>query len=70
MPQTFPHALVACIRDGRPPLADEIIAVTEKIWRDTGAPAQFSADDVKIAVWLALAGSHSSFEISPVLRAA
>ena len=34
MPCLFPSALVACIRDGRPPQADELAWLSERFWNE------------------------------------
>ena len=33
MQRLFPHALLACISEGRAPQAHEVAAVTDKVWR-------------------------------------
>ncbi|NTZ42546.1 hypothetical protein G7A66_05485 [Altererythrobacter sp. SALINAS58] len=35
MQRLFPSALVACIRDGRPPQADELARLSERLWSES-----------------------------------
>lgn len=32
MPHLFPRGLIACIRDGRSPLPEEVISLSDKLW--------------------------------------
>ncbi len=32
MPHSFPRGLIACIRDGRSPLPEEVISLSSKLW--------------------------------------
>lgn len=34
MQRLFPSALVTCIRDGRPPQADELARLSERFWNE------------------------------------
>ena len=60
MPTLFSHALLSCVGEGREPLAREVAALTETIWREAYGIDSKSDSCERAAMFArgALIGSH------------
>lgn len=54
----FPNALIECIFEGRPPLAEEVERLSTG-WRQSTAFATFSTDQIVAMAHLALCGQQA-----------
>jgi hypothetical protein len=70
MQPLFSEALVACIRDGRAPRADEIASMAEKLRVESIASGYLNLRDAALLAQVALTGSRSMVQAGPLLKAA
>lgn len=56
MERLFPRALVACIREARPPTSQELASMAEKIWRETYPKRPFRRERAMTIAAVALTG--------------
>ena len=65
MERLFPRALIACIREARPPTSQELASMAEKIWREAFPERPFRRERAMTIAAVALTGERQTCKGPP-----
>lgn len=65
MERLFPRALIACIREARPPTPQELASMAEKIWREAFPERPFRRERAMTIARVALTGERTTRDAPP-----
>ena len=65
MERLFPRALIACIREARPPTSQELASMAEKIWHEAFPERPFRRERAMTIAAVALTGERQTCKGPP-----